>query len=241
MGQLSVIVAERHPYSIGRLIKDAESYLEMTVIGQVQEEEELVKQTTLYQPDLLIVDTNISSKDVLSTVNKCLSFHPSLKVIFVTVSTEYAVQAFSIDAIDYIVKPYKNERLFRAIHQAKHCIQSQNSHQRDHSKRLYIRQGAIHHYIPKEEILFLEKTKHKVFIHSTNQIYETQETLTYYLDILDDDFYRSHRSYIINLSNLSRIEPSGHTFLAYFQQYDRPAFISKTQLNNIKQQMHIFK
>ncbi|MBM7570714.1 LytR/AlgR family response regulator transcription factor [Aquibacillus albus] len=238
MRHLSVIVAEDHPYSLEIISDFTKQFPGIKVIEHAKDGEELVYKTIIHKPDIAIVDINMPKKDGLTAIKECLQHSPNLKVIFVTAYSEYATDAFDINAIDYVVKPVTIDRLFRALENAKVSIYSQHS---SHSKRLYVRQGANHHYIPKEELLFLEKVQHKVLIHTTNKTFETQETLESYMEKLDADFYRSHRSYIINLSMLNYIEPSGNTYLAYFDNYDSHAFIAKTQLNNIKQRMNIFK
>lgn len=241
MEPLSVIVAEDHSYSMEIIIEFIEKFPGTKIIDQAVDGEELVYKTILNKPDIVIADINMPKKDGMSAIRECLYHNPNLKVIFVTAYSEYATQAFDLNAVDYVVKPVKMDRLFRALENAKNAISQQSSKLTDESKRLYVRQGANHHYIPKDNLLFLEKVKYKVLIHTVDHTFETQETLDYYMDMLDRDFYRSHRSYIINLKRLTNIQPSGNTFLAYFNNYDSPAFIAKTQLNNIKQRMNIFK
>jgi two-component system, LytTR family, response regulator len=242
MGQLSVIIADNHSHSMEIIAKYTNQFPGITIIDYAYDSEELVSKTIIQKPDIVIVDISMPNNNGFAAIEECLQEHPTLKVIFVTANKEYAVSAFDIGAIDYIIKPVKINRLFRALEEAKHVI---NEHlipnRTGNFKRLYVRQGANHHYIPKEEILYFEKSQYKVLIHTSHEIFETHETLDYYMDKLDSYFYRSHRSFIINLTMLVSIKPSGNTFLAYFQHYDTPAFIAKAQLNTIKHQMDYYQ
>nr|WP_279664728.1 LytTR family DNA-binding domain-containing protein [Ectobacillus ponti] len=89
-------------------------------------------------------------------------------------------------------------------------------------------------FVPLEEILFIERAERKAVIHTVQRKYELNEALAKLEDTLDARFVSSHRSYLINLEALERIETAGQHYKAYFKNYTEAAKISKHKLAELQ-------
>src|SRR5699024_385831 len=122
-----------------------------------------------------------------------------IQVIFVTAHSVYAVHAFELEVLDYILKPYSKERLTRAIHRYLHA------QTRETSNVLMLPFKNDVHIIQKRDILFIERTGRSTTIITTQGEFTTYQSLTELEATLKDRvFLRSHRGFIIQTTHIKR-------------------------------------
>ncbi|MGG3467286.1 LytTR family DNA-binding domain-containing protein [Neobacillus pocheonensis] len=97
-------------------------------------------------------------------------------------------------------------------------------------KDLMIKQQNNISFIPLDDILFIERVDRKAVIHTFNKKIQFNESLTSLESKLDSRFFTPHRSYIINLQYLTRIEAIGQMYKAHFKNYEETAKVSKHKL-----------
>lgn len=217
-----------------------QGFPESQLIGICNNGEELVEQVMLKKPDLVLTDINMPIKNGIEAVKECLSFYPHLKCIFITGYDGFAIEAFRISAVDYIVKPIEKIRLYQALEKAKNLLQFERGkleldiQEENKIKNLPLRDQNSIRYIPLTDIYFIEKTGKKCLVYTKSEIYETNETIGKLLDRLDHSFFPSHRSYIINLKKVSHITPHNETYIAHFQNNLNQASISKLKINEVR-------
>ncbi|WP_226682362.1 LytR/AlgR family response regulator transcription factor [Sutcliffiella horikoshii] len=210
---------------------------EFRIVDICNSGEKLIDSVMKNKVDLVIADINMPKKSGLDAIKECLEFSPDLKFIFVTGYNEFAVEAFAISAVDYIVKPIEKIRLYKALERAKGQLHSEmaDTDQKNHNKRLSVRSNSSFYYIPFEDIIFIEKSGKKCIIYTNNQSIETYENISDIYKQLDQNFYRTHRSYIVNLRMLSHITPKNETYFAYFTNHEKYAHISKLKINEVQE------
>lgn len=177
----------------------------LTFILEGEEDVELVFATTdpeiAYQEiqknkiDLLIADIEMPGISGYELADFIQTYGLLTTVIFVTAKSGYAVHAFELNVHDYILKPYKKERLLQAL--AKY---REKQHAGNLTGRLVLKQKGHIEMIPKKDIIFVERTGRSTSIYTTNDTYETYLTMNELEGSLrENNFLRSHRSFIINL------------------------------------------
>lgn len=139
-------------------------------------------------------------------------------VVFVTAYEEYALDAFDVDAIDYLLKPVRMERLQRALkkalarldaRRASSLTQDSDGHQR-YLDRISVEEHGVYRVIPSEEILFFEAEDGIVVVQTREGRSITDFSLKFLEQNLDPaHFFRSHRSYIVKLDAIDSIAPWG--------------------------------
>ncbi|MCM3726568.1 LytTR family two component transcriptional regulator [Neobacillus bataviensis] len=232
---MRVLIAEDHAPSrklLKHLIKPLQSY---EMVGEAVNGEDLICKVMIEKPDIILVDINMPLLNGMEAVKSCKKVVPSLQVIFITGHDEFALEAFSVNAIDYIVKPIDRDRLYAALGRAAALAKTPAESERPTVKKdLMVKQSNRFSFIPLDDIIFIERADRKAVIHTIDQKIEVNEALTNLEELLDSRFVASHRSYIINLQYLKRIETAGQTYKAYFKNYEETAKVSKNKLAELQ-------
>jgi two-component system LytT family response regulator len=199
---------------------------DVEIIAECANGFEAVKAISELQPDLILLDVQMPKLDgfeVLELVGR------SVPVVFCTAYDEFAVRAFEVHAVDYLLKPFSEERVGQAIERAKERLgQSQDQQQseppaampsgdklraevkRDSGpvERVLIRDGSRVHVLPVGEIDFVQAQDDYVCFHVSGKEFLKEQPLAEVEATLDPArFVRVHRSYLLNVDRLARVEP----------------------------------
>jgi two-component system LytT family response regulator len=232
---MRVLMAEDHAPSrklLKHLFKPLQGF---ELVGEAVNGEDLICKVMIEKPDIILVDINMPLLNGMEAVKSCKKVVPSLQVIFITGHDEFALEAFDVNAIDYIVKPIDRDRLYAALGRAAALAKTPAERERPTVKKdLMVKQSNQFSFIPLDDIIFIERADRKAVIHTIDQKIEVNEALTNLEELLDSRFVASHRSYIINLQYLKRIETAGQTYKAYFKNYEETAKVSKNKLAELQ-------
>lgn len=189
-----------------------------SVIGEARNGLEAVKLTQAQKPELLLLDVQMPKIDGFEVLGL---IPPEIAVVFTTAFDEYAVRAFEVHAVDYLLKPFSAERFGQALARAEKRIGelravaapvlAQAARSPDsHLERLVIRDGAEILIIPADSIDYVRGQDDYVEVFHDGRSSLTQQTLQHLEASLDpNQFVRVHRSFLLNVSRVARIEPWG--------------------------------
>lgn len=151
--------------------------------------------------DLLFLDINMPG---ISGVEFLRSLHNPPRVIFTTAYRNFAVDAFDLDALDYLVKPISFERFLKAIN--KFMAQEPSiaaNPERQQKEHIILKADKKNHKIMLEDILYIESLDNYIKVYTTNDSLICYEKLSgIEQEMPADDFMRIHRSYIVNLNKV---------------------------------------
>jgi len=184
---------------------------------------EALKAIAETHPDLLFLDIQMPKLDgfeVLELIEAGPNGGPA--VVFVTAYDEYAMRAFDAHAVDYLLKPFSAERFERALERARARL-GERPHQPDPAyvlratrppgerpARIVVRDGPRVHVIPLDKLDYAEAQDDYVALHSAGKTYLKQQPIGDLESQLDPArFVRIHRSALVNLERVTRIEPYG--------------------------------
>jgi two-component system LytT family response regulator len=188
---------------------------EIRVVSECANGFEAVKAITELKPDLVFLDIQmpkLNGFEVLELVDHTPT------VIFVTAYDQYALKAFEVHAVDYLLKPFDRTRFEEALTQAKKnlrrdapaAIQKVLESTRTNEQpleRILIREGSKVHVIPVEKVDYVEAQDDYVSVHVDGKNHLKQHRLSDLEESLDPSrFVRIHRKYILNVDRLARIE-----------------------------------
>ncbi|MCH8232559.1 MAG: response regulator [Bacteroidetes bacterium] len=189
-----------------------QDYPEIEIIGEAVNADEALEQINEHKPDLLFLDIQMPGK----TGFELLEMLDSVPlVIFVTAYDEYALKAFEVNALDYLLKPIQYERLKEAI--SKVLTFAKNNQKDEHtagqpklglSDQVFVKDGDKCWFVRLSEIRLFESDGNYIKVYfGTNRpmIHKSLNALDEKLN--DRDFFRASRKHIINLSWLETIEP----------------------------------
>jgi two-component system, LytTR family, response regulator len=246
MEPIRIVLADDNEDSIEIILFFIGSLSAFEIVGTGRNGEELIDQVLIHKPDLILADINMPLKDGVEAVRECLTFQPHVKFIFITGYDNYAITAFQLAAVDYIVKPLEKKRLYKALEKAKNIIDFEQGNNENtiierNIKNLVVKDLNCTRYIPMEEIYFIEKSGKKCIVYTRDEVFETSENISKIYEKLDHTFYSAHRSYIINLKKVSHITPHHETFIASFHGYGRQASISKLKINEVREKIALLQ
>lgn len=137
---------------------------------------------------------------------KSLEYKP--KVIFTTAYSDYALEGFNLDAVDYLLKPFTFERFLKASNKAYQQIQASNrSHEEAVDKEyMFVKSGYDTVKVKFDEIVCIEGLKDYVKIHTTGKTVIALMSMKTLEDILPGKFIRVHRSYIIDFERITMVQ-----------------------------------
>ncbi len=175
---------------------------------------EAVKAISETGPDLVFLDVQMPKLDGFEVLDLV---QPVPAVVFVTAFDQYAMRAFDAHAVDYLLKPFSTDRFERALERAKSRIGQQipaaelarGARPADRPlERIVVKDGTRVHIIPIQTVDYVEAQDDYVAIHTGGRSYLKQQPIASLETQLDPSrFVRIHRSAILNLERLSRIEP----------------------------------
>jgi len=193
------------------------THADVEVVAECANGFEAVKAASEFKPHLLFLDIQMPKLDGFEVLE--LIGRDTAGVIFTTAFDEYAVRAFNVHAVDYLLKPFGAERFAEAMHLARARIQRADpvparelleTHREGNPlDRLLIRDRSNVHVIPVDQIDFIEAQDDYVSIRAAGRSYLKEQTLGELETQLETKgFLRIHRRYILNVSRLAKIELS---------------------------------
>ncbi len=186
------------------------------VVGECTNGFEVVKAVAELEPDLLFLDIQMPKLDGFEVLE--LLGEDAPEVIFVTAYDRYAIRAFEVHALDYLLKPFSAERLAETLARLRPKDPSKRSPPASelsravhpntpYLERILVRQGSKIHVIPVRHLDYAEAQDDYVALVTRGEKVRKQQTLTRLASALDPDrFVRVHRSYLLNVERLGRLE-----------------------------------
>ena len=214
MLKLKVLLIDDEPLACDLVEEYLQDHNEIKVLGRCHDGFEGVKAIQKHKPDLIFLDVQmpkISGFEMLELLDE----PPA--VIFATAFDEYAIQAFEQNAVDYLLKPFSKERFDAALQkflarkestsvQVKKVTEEVT--QAPNQNRVVIKDGARIRIISVKDIVRLEADDDYVKIFTTQGNFMKKKTLTHFEKTLNKDlFVRVHRSHLVNISHILRIDP----------------------------------
>jgi len=224
---MRIIIVDDEMLARGVVREYLESHPDVEVVAECANGFEAVKAITELGPDLAILDIQMPKLDGFEVAElvagKC-------RIMFATAFDQYAIKAFEYRALDYLLKPFSQERFDQALDHVRASLGQGDAAKarqeatqdvvRDAAReatargkplgRVVIRDGAKVHLIASEKIDYIEAQDDYVQIHTEGKSYLKNQRLSDLEGQLDaDKFLRIHRSYLLNLECLARIEQAG--------------------------------
>ena len=238
---MTCILIDDEPLSREIIKRYLKNFPGLDVVEECNDGFEGVKAIQQHQPDLVFLDIQmpkINGFEMLELVN------PLPPVIFITAFDEFALKAFETNAVDYLLKPVAEDRFNKAVQKFlnKKAATTQTSalldemaHTSPQSNRIVVKTGSKVKIIPVHEIQYLEADDDFVKIVTTEGTYLKNKTMSFYEQSLDpQQFVRVHRSYILHISQITKIEPyQKETHLAVLKNGQQIP-ISKTGYGKLK-------
>ena len=212
MNTLSCIIVEDQPPAQRILKKYIEDIPGLELIQTFADAIHAIEFVNRNSVDIIFLDVHLpklSGMDFLKAVN------PSAKVIMTTAFSNYALEGYEYNVIDYLLKPFSFERFVKAVTKATALIDRSNhplplNESKDDNRKeddaLFIKSGTDLVQVHLSEILFIKSDGDYTLLHFANKKLLVSQPLRYWVEMLDDTrFAQTHKSYIVNLNKVSKV------------------------------------
>ncbi|MBS1559362.1 MAG: response regulator [Bacteroidetes bacterium] len=210
---LKVILIDDEPLARSLVKEYLRSFPQLTMVAECDDGFEGVKAIAQHQPDLIFLDIQMPKINGFEMLELMDAPPP---VIFTTAFDEYAMKAFEVHALDYLLKPFGKDRFDKAVNKflnRKNVFLppsfSEEINSPESQNRVVVKKGQNIIVLPLHQILYIEAFDDYVKIFTAEGFFLKKKTMAFFEKTLDaHQFVRVHRSYILNLQELIRIEPA---------------------------------
>lgn len=213
---LRAIIVDDEELARGFLREMLGSHTDIRIVAECPNGFEAVKAAGETRPDLLFLDVQMPKLDGFEVLEL---IDPGPVVIFVTAYDQYAMRAFDAHAVDYLLKPFSRDRFELALERARLRLGERQlpidlapaaRAPEQRPQRIVVKDGPRVHVIPIDKLDYAEAQDDYVALHSVGKSYLKQQPIASLESLLDPTrFVRIHRSVIVNLERIARIEPYG--------------------------------
>jgi len=222
--EIRAIIVEDEPLATMKLKKLLEAEPAVSIVGHAANIEDAVEKIRQTQPNVIFLDVQLpggSGFDVIERITE--GTRPC--IIFTTAYDQYAIKAFDLHAADYLLKPFDQERLHRAIEKARgqiagpmdkewaqrlaRLLETLPKNGRNPEERLVFKSGGRVLFLEQDEIEWIEAASNYVHIHcSGNIVHSVRNTIRDVETRLNPlKFIRVHRSIIVNVNRIKELQP----------------------------------
>lgn len=215
---MKAVIIDDEPLARQVVIEYLQAFPQLQVAAECSDGFEGVKAIQQHKPDVVFLDVQmpkINGFEMLELIEE----PPA--VVFATAFDEYAIKAFEAHAVDYLLKPFSQERFNKAVEKAlaqTPALPQQKKAMEElleaaqqspaQAERIVIRDGGKIKIINVQQIKFLEAADDYVKIHTSDGVYLKAKTMGFYESSLPNGtFVRTHRSYLVNVHGITRIDP----------------------------------
>lgn len=204
---LTAIAIDDEPKALEIIERYAEKISFLTLLHTFRDPLDAVNWLSAESVDVLFLDINMPNLSGLA-FRRLIGRDPM--IIFTTAYSEYAVESYEYNALDYLLKPISFDRFFAAVMKAKGTVQKSERkivHTPETSRQIFIKSGSKLYRFAPEEVLFCEKDGNYCLVHTSDKKILSRLNMAQLLEILPSNtFLRVHKSYVINLDHVAVIE-----------------------------------
>lgn len=214
----------------------------------VAESSNLTNAITLFmkkKPEVVFLDIEIGGESGMECAKIIADLEPKTKVIFATAHSEYMSDAFEVYAFDYIVKPFDIDRVTHTLERIEALSENKDSDASHLDKivkyekgleKLLVKGKESMSFVDIKDIVLIQRENGSTVIYTKTDSFTTSASLSDIETKLDkDSFLRSHKSYIINVSQIKKIEPYGRwTYIVTFKDIGKDALMISEKYEEIK-------
>lgn len=220
--KIRTLIVDDEPLARDRVKRFLRDEPDISIIGECGNGAEAISVIESEKPDLVFLDIQMPEKNGFEVI-KSLDANNLPTIIFVTAYDQYALQAFDVHAIDYLLKPFNRERLHRAVARARQNVEHKSlgnlderlssllaglKSEKKYLERLVVKSVGRVFFLKTDEIDWIEAAGNYVKLHVGRESHMIRETMNAIESKLDPDkFLRIHRSTVVHIDRIKELHP----------------------------------
>lgn len=225
-------------YLLSQVLKEAEIF----EADGVKSADELIKDQVF---GVIFLDINLGEVSGTVLASAIKEHQKKAAIVFVTAYQEYAVQAFEIGVVDYILKPYDLDRIkktLKRLEEQGYFTEEKETEKYEELDKLAVNAGDKIRLIDYRNIIYIEYNQRNSLIHTVDTVYTENYTMAALTDKLEKkNFFRIHKSYLVNLQYIEELVPNVNNAYEIRLKHCPGALlpVSRSQIRHLKQLFEI--
>ncbi|WP_455425322.1 LytR/AlgR family response regulator transcription factor [Dryocola sp. LX212] len=243
---MKVIIVEDEVLAQQELNWLIQNHSQMDIVATFDDGMDVLKYLQHHEVDAIFLDINIPSLDGVLLAQNISKFAHKPFIVFITAWKEHAVEAFELEAFDYILKPYEESRIIgmlQKLEAAHHQQTAPQVHASSSRENLTINLVKDERIIVTDinDIYYAEAHEKMTFVYTRREAYVMPMNITEFCSRLPESrFFRCHRSYCVNLSKIREIEPwFNNTYILRLRDLDFQVPVSRSKVKEFRQLMRL--
>ncbi|WP_435952646.1 LytR/AlgR family response regulator transcription factor [Dryocola sp. BD626] len=243
---MKVIIVEDEVLAQQELNWLIKEHSQMEIVATFDDGMDVLKYLQHHEVDAIFLDINIPSLDGVLLAQNISKFAHKPFIVFITAWKEHAVEAFELEAFDYILKPYQESRIIGMLQKLEAAYQQQTA---PHAASQTGRENVTINLVKDERIIvtdindiyYAEAHEKMTFVYTRREAYVMPMNITEFCSRLPEShFFRCHRSYCVNLSKIREIEPwFNNTYILRLRDLDFQVPVSRSKVKEFRQLMRL--
>jgi two-component system LytT family response regulator len=225
MTKIRTVIVDDEPLARERIRSLLASQTDVEIVGECRDGDEAVETVRKEAPDLVFLDVQMPERNGFEVI-EALGTDSVPVIVFVTAYDQYALQAFEVHAVDYLLKPFDEERFLKALDRAREALRRPRGAEvserllsllKDlkqpaaYLDRLVVKSAGRLFFLRAEEVDWIESAGNYVCLHIGPESHLLRETMNGVEERLDPGrFVRIHRTAIVNIDRVKELQPLFH-------------------------------
>lgn len=219
------------------------NYSSIEIVDEFEDGIDVLKFIQKNEIDIIFLDINIPSLDGVLLAKNISKFSRKPYIVFITAYKEHAVEAFEIEAFDYILKPYHESRIISMLKKLEitHNHEKDNLHKSSITNKINLWKNEKIIVVDLDDIYYCIAKERATCVFTKDEEYSVGVSITeFYNSLPKDRFFRCHRSYIVNITKIKEIIPwFNNTYNLKLQGINYEVPVSRSNLKEFRQLMNI--
>jgi two-component system LytT family response regulator len=242
-GRIRTLIVDDEPLARDCVRLALEQQDDVAVVGECADGASAVDAIRAQDPDLVFLDVQMPGLDGFGVIER-IGAEAMPPVLFVTAYDKHALRAFAVHALDFLLKPFDDDRFRDALEHARRhlsaegrlgmrdaltgLLESRRAGGERHARRIMVQEQERIRFVPVEAVDWFEADRNYVLLHCGKDVFRVRMTLTALQDELDPSrFIRVHRSTVLNLDRIREVQPwFGGDYVAR-HKYDQLVRVSR--------------
>ena len=220
-----------------------QNYSKIDIVAEFTDGIEVLKFIQNNDVDIIFLDINIPSLDGVLLAKSISKFTKKPNIVFITAYKEHAVEAFEVEAFDYILKPYSESRIISMLKKLENTYNNKkdNSHINFISNKINLWKNEKIIVVDINDIYYCVAQERITYVFTKDEKYSVNLCISdFYEKLPNDIFFKCHRSYIVNINKIKEIIPwFNNTYNLKLQDIDYEVPVSRSNVKVFKQIMNI--
>lgn len=242
MGPISALIVDDERYAREELAYLLGKFSGIQVFGQAESGEAAILKALQLQPDVVFLDVEMPKMNGIEVAKTLAEVKKVPLIIFATAYPQFAVEAFRINAVDYLLKPYDERQLKQTIERIEKTLYpAQSVDNTEKLGKLAIEIGGDIEYIFPQDILYIYRDDKVTKIITQTDDYDVRTTLKKLESrLISFSFFRIHKGYLVNLKYVSRLTPwFNGAYQLELEGVDQKLSVSRNYVKDLRQRLEL--